>query len=205
MSGLTVARLGIPALDPTPTGASTPPADALDAPVLLMALGIVAITVLATTLIIVVARTGKNARNPAESIVRGWMAVALVVGLLLLTVMSFGLQDSALRSALVGGITASVGAAIAFYFSAKSAETARQDMLNATVGTETVPDLTQSTIGEAKKLLGTTTFRLIANDSAPSVPGTGNSVPGDTVSVKRQDPAPNTQALKGSAITVHPN
>lgn len=208
----------------------------LSAPISLWALAIVAATIVAVTYFVLLAgreaaAAGKMAApagaaagaaaSPAdgvtgahgESFIRSWMAVTLVVGLLLLTVLSFGIMDTSLRSALVGGITASVGAAIAFYFSAKSADAARQDVLTAatqarsdilqaTVGTDTVPNLVGMSLAEAKSALGTTTFKL--NPSLYQEPDStrGSVVPGKDDSVTKQDPPANSSAQVGTLVTV---
>ena len=62
--------------------------------------------------------------EPGGSLVRSWIAVGLMIGLLALCAIAFAIGDKTTRSALVGALTASVGAAIAFYFSAKASETA---------------------------------------------------------------------------------
>jgi hypothetical protein len=67
----------------------------------------------------------------APSVARSWIAIGLVVGLLMFCVFSFQLDDADVRSTLIGAVTASVGAAIAFYFSTKSGEQARKDFLEA--------------------------------------------------------------------------
>ncbi|ALE92411.1 hypothetical protein AOC05_08915 [Arthrobacter alpinus] len=217
-----------PAADPPTTPAAVVP-DALSGPTLLWALVIVAVVVLIVSIFVLWARLGatKAAHASSDSMIRSWVAAILVVGLLLLTVLSFGLRDSTLRSALVGGITASVGVAIAFYFSAKSADAARQDVLKAAAGTALVPDLVGCTWEEANTKLGTTVFKLAAATpshtssesrrkelkeanqrpagtvaSAATAVGTGpNEAP--TQRVVAQDPTPNSNALKGSNVTVY--
>jgi hypothetical protein len=70
-------------------------------------------------------------RNEASSsVVRSWLAISLVLGLLIFCGASFELDDTTLRSTLMGGLVASVGAAVAFYFSSKGADQARTDILN---------------------------------------------------------------------------
>ena len=66
----------------------------------------------------------------AGSVVRSWIAVSLVLGLLAFCAASFRIDDSTLRSTLFGGLITSVGAAVAFYFSSKTADQARTDILN---------------------------------------------------------------------------
>lgn len=75
-------------------------------------------------------------RGPAEgrgrvSLVRSWIAVGLIFGLLMFCLLSFSMSDGGLRDTLMGGLTTSVGAAIAYYFSSKSGEQARQDLTEA--------------------------------------------------------------------------
>jgi len=209
-----------PATDQPTTPAAVP--DALQGGTVLWALAIIAIVVLFVSLFVVWARLGASTTPHAstDSMIRSWVAAVLVVGLLLLTVLSFGLKDTALRSALVGGITASVGAAIAFYFSAKSADAARQDVLKAAAGTELVPDLVGTTWTDAIAKLGTTTFKLVqatpsanasesrrqllmaANEQPEPAPPTNPRVPSGKRIVS-QDPPPNSTALKGTEVKAY--
>jgi hypothetical protein len=82
-------------------------------------------------LIVILARhtVSSGADEPAGSVVRSWLAISLVFGLLAYCAASFRIADSSLRSTLFGGLIASVGAAVAFYFSSKSADQARSDIL----------------------------------------------------------------------------
>ncbi|WP_181034111.1 PASTA domain-containing protein [Arthrobacter sp. GMC3] len=210
-----------PSTDPPTTAPTTAP-DALQGGTLLWALVIIAVVVLFVSLFVLWARlgAGKPAPDSTDSMIRSWVAAILVVGLLLLTALSFGLKDTTLRSALVGGITASVGAAIAFYFSAKSADAARQDVLKAATGTEQVPDLVGTIWADAIARLGTTSFKLVqATPSATAIESRrqslmaanqGSATEASAVQngpsnkkIVSQDPAPNSSALKGSNVTVH--
>jgi hypothetical protein len=84
-------------------------------------------------IVIVVARAGQQVPGgEPPSIVRSWLAITLVIGLLTTTAASFELDDAQLRNMLIGGLVASVGAATAFYFSSKGADAARADILKAT-------------------------------------------------------------------------
>jgi putative Ig domain-containing protein len=65
----------------------------------------------------------------AQSLVRSWLAVSLVFGLLAFCAAAFWINDQQLRSALFGGLVATVSAATAFYFSSKGADQARADIL----------------------------------------------------------------------------
>jgi hypothetical protein len=85
-------------------------------------------------IIIVVARAVQKTPKgeQPQSIVRSWLAIALVLGLLTCCAAAFELDDPQLRNTLVGGLVASAGAATAFYFSSKGADAARADILNTT-------------------------------------------------------------------------
>ena len=84
--------------------------------------------------IIIVARSGKASQHdPSQSIVRSWIAVALVFGLLMFCATAFAVGDSALRSTLFGGLVASVGSAVAYYFSSRTAAQAQSTLLGAAV------------------------------------------------------------------------
>jgi hypothetical protein len=65
------------------------------------------------------------------SVIRSWIAMALVLGLLVFCAMAFVVDDAALRNTLMGGLTTSVGAALAFYFSAKTSEKAQETVVAA--------------------------------------------------------------------------
>jgi hypothetical protein len=94
-------------------------------------LGVVIGGALLAGLVIILARHAVSSpkSEPASSVVRSWIAVSLVLGLLAFCAASFRIDDSTLRSTLFGGLITSVGAAIAFYFSSKSADQARTDIL----------------------------------------------------------------------------
>jgi hypothetical protein len=66
-------------------------------------------------------------------VIRSWIAISLVMGLPVFCATAFLINDASLRSTLYGGLIASVGAAIAFYFSSKAADQSRADVLNAAV------------------------------------------------------------------------
>ena len=84
-------------------------------------------------IIIVVARSRLTShRGEPQSVVRSWLAVTLVIGLLSTCAAAFEIDDPQLRNTLLGGLVASVGAATAFYFSSKGADAARADILKTT-------------------------------------------------------------------------
>jgi hypothetical protein len=123
-------------------------------------LGIIAVTVLLIGLLVILARSTVAGNDPAQSVVRSWIALALVAALALFCAVTFAIDNSNLQNTIFGGLIASVGAAVAFYFSSKSSDQARADILNATFGTETVPDLAGLAEDEATALLGKTSFKL---------------------------------------------
>ncbi len=155
---------------------------------------IIAIAVLLAGPVIIWGRSRKSAeKDSAPSLVRSWIALALVMSLILFAAASFAVDDATLRSTLIGGLTASAGSAVAYYFSSKSADGARKDILSATFGTETVPDLFGMKQTAATERVAGTSFHL-------EVDPTGSSDPTDTV--KSQDPPKYSEAKKGSSIKV---
>ncbi len=133
----------------------------------------------------------------APSLVRSWIAVSLVAGLLVFCVIAFAIDDQSLRSTLFGGLVTSVGAAVAFYFSAQTADKARQDVLNAAVGTVGVPDIVGATpgnvtVGDARKMFSGTTLRMVLDDPTAD----------DTKPVFGQFPPPHTQVRSTDQVTV---
>jgi hypothetical protein len=112
---------------PTPTVISTPPAHA-DLILWLVVGGIIAaglVVILGRSLV----KSGQG--GPAASVIRSWIAISLVIGLLIFCAATLLGSDTSLQSILFGGLIASTGAAIAFYFSSQGADKARADILNA--------------------------------------------------------------------------
>jgi Mn2+/Fe2+ NRAMP family transporter len=185
---------------------SAPPASGTGPAVLtanqtIAALIIVAVALLAVGAVIVYARThtGQHAQgakspsmDPSASVVRSWIAVSLIVGLVLLSVITFAINDEVLRSTLIGGLTASVGSAIAYYFSTKAADQARQDILAAT-GTEVVPDLHGKSENDAAATLGKTSLKL-------EVDPTSSTAANATVS--SQYPTAGTTVATGTTVKI---
>jgi hypothetical protein len=89
-----------------------------------------------------------------RTLIRSWIAISLVSGLLIFCAVIFAIDDPSLRSSLIGGLVASAGAAVAFYFAFRSADQARQDILNASRGTVMVPNRVRKAVSEPKALLG---------------------------------------------------
>jgi PASTA domain len=154
----------------------------------------VAAVIILSGLVVIIGRKllDGGSSDASESLVRSWIAISLVGGLLVFCAVAFSIGDSALRSTLFGGLVASVGAAIAFYFSTKSAEQARQDVITAAVGTTTVPDLVNKTLDESRALVATTPLQLVV--------GTAQAQGGDRVS--GQSPAAGSSARNGASVTI---
>ncbi|MFB7510457.1 PASTA domain-containing protein [Streptomyces broussonetiae] len=146
--------------------------------------------------VLVIARYCVPSRSAsADGIVRSWIALALVAGLLVFCAVAFAVRDANLRSTLIGALAAAAGSTIAFYFSGKHAEEARQDVLSAAFGgQEVVPDLTECTEQQASEILGKTSLQL---DLAP---GSGPSAPPATIT--GQDPARGSTAPRGTTVKV---
>ena len=105
--------------------------------------------------------TPKHQRRDAGAVndttmIRSWLAIALVSGLLLFASVSFVLDSADLRNLLMGGVIASAGTATAFYFASKSAERTQQTLLNAAFGGVTptrVPDVKDLTVADARSVI----------------------------------------------------
>jgi hypothetical protein len=130
--------------------------------------------------------------GPDRTFMRSWLAISLVGGLLIFSAVSFQLDDTTLRSSLLGGVIASAGAATAFYFASKSADQARQDILNASVPTTTTPNLVGHTKAQVNAALAGTPLYL---DASPATAG-------DDWVATLQDPQANQQTPSGSRVHV---
>lgn len=73
----------------------------------------------------------KDPNEQAGSVIRSWIAISLVMGLLVLCAAAFLINDTSARSTLFGGLITSAGAAVAYYFSTKTAEEARAAIVDA--------------------------------------------------------------------------
>jgi hypothetical protein len=99
-------------------------------------LGIIVVGMLLAGLVVIYGRGqlgGNSDTDQAPSLIRSWIAVSLVMGLLIFCAGALYLPDATTRSTMFGGLIASVGAAVAFYFSSQGADKARQDVLNTAV------------------------------------------------------------------------
>jgi hypothetical protein len=135
--------------------------------------------------------------DSASSIVRAWIAISLVAGLLVFCAVAFAIDDGTLRSTLFGGLITSVGAAVAFYFSSKSADQARQDVISVALGTTDVPDLIgtppgSKTVGDARVTLSQTALALLLKDPQAA----------DSYLVTGQSPVKGTEVRNGSKVSV---
>ncbi len=137
----------------------------------------------------------QSTSQPDGDFIRSWIAVVLVIGLVFFCAFAFSLNDQSLQSTLIGGLIASVGSAIAFYFSSKASDKARQDVANAAnIATDLVPSLIGRNKKDASQILSQTSFSLIEDPSKPSK--------SDTAVINAQNPLPNTTAPRGSAVVV---
>jgi len=130
--------------------------------------------------------------GPDATIIRSWLAIALVTGLLLFCAAAFAIDDESLRSTLIGGLVASASAAVAFYFSSKSSDQARSDILSAALGTVEVPNLVGMTVAQAKAVMATTSLSLRIDPSTAV----------DTATVKSQMPAANSSMRAGGVVVI---
>jgi hypothetical protein len=138
-------------------------------------------------------RERRRATSPQDqTLVRSWIAISLVGGLLIFTAVSFWISDTTLRSTLVGGVIANVGAAVAFYFSSKSADQARQDILAASLPSTLTPSLIGDKPDVVNAKLASTSLRL-----QPTPPH-----PNADWQVVEQWPTPGATSAPGAAIAV---
>jgi uncharacterized repeat protein (TIGR01451 family) len=70
-------------------------------------------------------------KQEGNSVVRAWIAVSLVAGVIILTAATLGGTDTGLQNVLIGSLVAGSGSAVAFYFATKSAESANAAVLKA--------------------------------------------------------------------------
>ena len=134
--------------------------------------------------------TGAPAETGDSTLVRSWLAISLVGGLLIFVALSFWIDDTTLRSTLVGGLVANAGAAVAFYFASKSSDQARKDILTAAFGTTLVPDLVGKDLPGVHEAIATSPLRL---ESHPATPGDG-------AQVVTQTPGANQSVTAGTTV-----
>ena len=141
-----------------------------------------------------------SARAPDRTLIRSWLAVSLAGGLLLFCAISFGLDDTTLRSTLIGGLVANAGAAIAFYFASKASDQARHDILTASFPSVLVPTLLGKNEHDVNAIMATTSLHLLARppDRDPNAativnqnPAAGQMVPQSSpINVEFAGPVP---------------
>jgi hypothetical protein len=127
-----------------------------------------------------------------RTMIRSWIAISLVGGLLIFTAVSFWISDTTLRSTLVGGLVANAGAAVAFYFASKSADQARSDILAASLPSTVTPNLLGDKPAAVNAKLASTSLRVLATPPNPDP---------DSQAID-QSPKPNQTTGTGSSITV---
>ena len=124
------------------------------------------------------------------TVVRSWLAISLVGGLLIFVALSFWLNDQTLRSTLIGGVIANAGAAVAFYFASKSSDQARRDILAASLPATVVPNLVGKPVNKVQEAIAATSLRL---ELRPPAPNAG-------AQVVMQTPAAGDPAGTGSTV-----
>jgi hypothetical protein len=127
-----------------------------------------------------------------RTLIRSWIAISLVGGLLIFTAVSFWISDTTLRSTLVGGLVANAGAAVAFYFASRSADQARKDILAASLPSTVTPSLIGDKPAAVNEKLATTSLRV-----QPTPPN-----PDSDSQAVDQSPKPNQTTGLGSTIAV---
>ncbi len=183
-----------------------------------VALALVVVLMLVTGLVLVVGRlllegsaasraqsSSRDSEKSTTSFVRSWLALALVGGLLIFIAVSFWLDDPTLRNTLIGGLVASVAAAVAYYFSAKSSDQARRDLLSAVLPSATVPDLLNKNLAEVHKAFASSPLRVETDPQTPAdgaqvasqMPAGGLSAPSGSTVVATFGPVPGSQRNEG--------
>lgn len=127
--GPAVTLSGTPSPTPTPTPSPTgTPPDHAD---LILWLTVGGIIVAGCVVIAGRYLLKQGQGGAATSLIRSWIAISLVIGLMIFCAASLLGNNSSLQSTLFGGLIASTGAAVAFYFSTQQANQVRADILNA--------------------------------------------------------------------------
>jgi hypothetical protein len=87
-----------------------------------LVLWLVVVGIIAAGVVIFLGRSllKQDKDGQGSSFIRSWIAISLVIGLLIFCGASLLGTDTSLQSTLFGGLVASTGAAIAFYFSAQA-------------------------------------------------------------------------------------
>jgi hypothetical protein len=140
--------------------------------------------------------TNNASNRDSSSLIRSWIAISLVSGLLICCGVAFSLSDDTIGSTLFGGLVASTGSAIAFYFSSKSSDQARQDVIAASQSASqvVVPTLVHMLVTDAQVEMSKMPLQLVI---APTAPG---AVAGTTVVT--QSPVAGSKVPSGTLVTV---
>jgi hypothetical protein len=129
-----------------------------------------------------------------HGIVRSALALILVTSLALLAaVVHFDDANAERQTLLLGAVATLASAVVAFYFSSRSAEAARKDLLSAiNAGPQVpVPDLVGMTVAAAKSQMSASNVSLTLPQEAPE----------DAV-IATQNPASGTVVSPGQTLTV---
>ncbi|WP_116212944.1 PASTA domain-containing protein [Streptomyces olivoreticuli] len=117
------------------------------------------------------AKIALNALNRSDrGIVRSALALILVTALALLAaVVHFDGADPERQTLLLGAVATLASAVVAFYFSSRSAESARKDLLSAMSGGPQmpVPNLVGMTVAEARSTMSASSLSLSVPQGAP--------------------------------------
>jgi PASTA domain len=209
---------------PTPTTTTVPATTSagvahLSSTDWIVAVSLTVFLVLAAGLVVAVARTKLEgqpepagadghthpSRPPDKTLIRSWLAISLAGGLLLFCAISFGLDDTTLRSTLIGGLVANAGAAVAFYFASRASDQARHDILTASFPSVLVPNLVGKKESEVNSIMATTSLHLVSrppdrNKDAATVvfqnPTANQAVPQSSqISAEFAGPVPDTSGM----------
>jgi hypothetical protein len=144
----------------------------------LAVVGIVVVGMLLAGLVVIFGRKRLSTDGASDpgSLVRSWIAVSLVMGLLVFCAAALWISDTSIRSTMFGGLIASVGAAIAFYFSSQGADKARSDILQTAVALSQGP-MAPTAFSAAAPPAGT------ANTTYATYKFASNGLPNPTFSV----------------------
>ncbi|MER5866302.1 PASTA domain-containing protein [Kitasatospora sp. NPDC002040] len=136
----------------------------------------------------------RRSADPVKAgIVRSAMALILVMALVVLAFASlYDTTDKDIRMLMFGAVVAMTSGVVAFYFSSRTADSARKDLLAATTGVPVVvPELTGLTVLQAKAKMSASHLWL-------ALPATA----ADTSVVAGQDPSAGRMVPLVSQVTV---
>ena len=136
--------------------------------------------------------------DDSTTLIRSWIAISLVSGLLICCAVAFSLSDESLGGTLFGGLVASTGSAIAFYFSSKTAEQARQDVITASQSTSQVlvPNLVGMKVSDAQAEMSKMPLQLVITNPAAVAAAATSPI------VVSQSPPAGSKVPNGSQVTI---